>query len=135
MTWSVIIPIILFSLFKIVITCLPSGPVEWILIKFELHSTLDKESLKVFYSGKEKEGSEKPRIVHSFNEATFLEKYYIWPGTEDLYFNPESNKTPFIIQTHRGKTDDKLWLFCYNDRVDVAYSLRSDSLQEQMSAS
>ena len=98
----------------------------------------------MFYSSKEKEGSEKARIVHSFNKATFLEKYYIWQGTEDLYFNPESNKTPFIIQTHRGKTDVKLWLFCYNDRVDVvkkyekkvvAYSLRSYSPHEQMSAS
>ena len=62
-------------------------------------------------------------------------------GDEDLYFNPESNKTPIIIQTHRGKTDVKLWLFCYNDRVGVvkkykkkvvAYSLRSDSHQEQI---
>ncbi len=57
-------------------------------------------------------GSEKARTDHSVNGATFLEKNHIWPGTEDLYFNPESNKTPIIIQTHRGKTDVKLWFIC-----------------------
>jgi hypothetical protein len=35
MTLSVIISIILFSLFKILSTCLPAGPEEWVLGKFE----------------------------------------------------------------------------------------------------
>ncbi|RSD26075.1 YfmQ family protein [Mesobacillus subterraneus] len=43
MVW--VIPIILLSSFNIVITFLPSGPVEWVLSKFEWHLTLDKESI------------------------------------------------------------------------------------------
>ena len=135
MTWTVIISLTLFSLFKIVVTCLPTGVVEWILKKFELHSKVNCENSTVFSNGKIIEGKEKMQIIHSFNEGTFLEKHYIWPGTEEHYLVRDDIGPPVIIKVNEGKKMVKVSLFLYKDRVDVvkeykkkilSYSLLSD---------
>jgi hypothetical protein len=138
MTWAVI-SIILLSTVKILMTCLPTGPVEWLIRKFEIHSKLSEPNVTVTIDGKLLEGKDKIQVIHSFNEATFLKQHYIFPGTEELYLHPENSETPLVIDTKRGKKDVRLFIFSYNDRIDVvkqykkkvvAYSLLSDHLQK-----
>ncbi|MEY2194230.1 YfmQ family protein [Neobacillus sp. BF23-41] len=138
MTWAVI-SIILLSTVKILMTCLPTGPVEWLIRKFEIHSKLSEPNVTVTIDGKLLEGKDKNQVIHSFNEATFIKQHYIFPGTEELYLHPENSETPLVIDTKKGKKDVRLFVFSYNDRIDVvkqykkkvvAYSLLSDHLQK-----
>lgn len=138
MTWAVI-SIILLSIVKILMTCLPTGPVEWLIRKFEIHSKLSEPNVTVTIDGKLLKGIDKIQVIHSFNEATFLKQHYIFPGTEELYLHPENSETPLVIDTKRGKKDVRLFVFSYIDRIDVvkqykkkvvAYSLLSDHLQK-----
>ncbi|MEH7378356.1 YfmQ family protein [Neobacillus drentensis] len=138
MTWAVI-SIILLSIVKILMTCLPTGPVEWLIRKFEIHSKLSEPNVSVTIDGKLLVGKDKIQVIHSFNEATFLKQHYIFPGTEELYLHPENSETPIVIDTKSGKKDVRLFVFSYNDHIDVvkqykkkvvAYSLLSDHLQK-----
>ncbi|MGW8263803.1 YfmQ family protein, partial [Bacillus sp. LR--39] len=92
----------------------------------------------VTFGGKRLEGSDKSRFIQNFNEAVFMERYYIYPGDEPLYVNPKNAGTPFVIETTKGKNAVKLFVYRYDDHIDVvkqykkktaAYCLRSDSLQ------
>ena len=132
--------LILLFLVKLVLTCLPSGVVEWISAKFEVHSKLSGENADVTIGGKRLEGQDKKEVIQHFNEAVFMEKYYIFPGDEHLYLHPKDSGTPVVIDTKKGKKDVRLWIFAYNDRVDVvkqykkkvvAYCLQSDILQKR----
>ena len=138
MTWTIII-IILISLLKIIPTCLPTGSVEWLIKKFETHSKLSEENVTLTFCGKRLEGEAKNKVIKDFNDAIFLKKHYIFPGTEELYLNPENSEPPLIIDTKRGKNEVKLFLYRYNDRIDVVkrdkkkvmtYSLLSEKLQK-----
>lgn len=132
MTWAVIISLTLFSIFKIVVTCLPTGAVEWILKKFELHSKVNYENSSVTANGHIIEGKEKIQIIHFFNEGTFLEKHYIWPGTEEHYLVREDSGPPIIINVNEGKKKVKVSLFLYKDRVDVVKEYKKKILSYSM---
>jgi hypothetical protein len=139
MTLGVLLTIIIVSLIKLVPTCLPTGTVEWLLSKCAIHSKLNDNQVSITFNGKELEGEDKAQIIHFYNQAIFMEKYYIWPGTEQMYLKPENGGTPIIIELKRGNKNVKLLVFIYNNRVDVvkqynkkivAYCLHSDSLQK-----
>lgn len=140
MTWLFVTMLIIMSLVKLVLTCLPSGVVEWISAKFEVHSKLGGENADVTIGGKRLEGQDKKEVIQHFNDAIFMEKYYIYPGDEHLYLHPKDSGTPVVIDTKKGKKDVRLWIFTYGDRVDVvkqykkkvvAYCLQSDILQKR----
>ncbi|HWO78256.1 MULTISPECIES: YfmQ family protein [Bacillus] len=140
MTWISITMLILLFLVKLVLTCLPSGVVEWISAKFEVHSKLSDENSTVTIGGKCLDGQDKKEVIQHFNEAVFMEKYYIFPGDEHLYLHPKDGGTPVVIDTKKGKKEMRLLIFTYNDRIDVvkqykkkviAYCLQSDYLQKQ----
>jgi hypothetical protein len=133
MTWTFVLMLILVSLAKILLTCLPTSVVEWILGKFEIHPTLSDTMDTVTIDGKRLEGEEKNQVINHFNQALFLEKHS---------FPPENSGTPIVIDTKMGKNNVRLFVYCYNDHVDViktykkkeiAYRLRSDSLQKRSS--
>ena len=90
MIWT-IISIILLSLVKILVTCLPTGSVNWLIRKFEIHSKLNEENITLTINGKPLEGDNKVKVINEFNEAIFLKKHYIFPGTEELFLNPENS--------------------------------------------
>jgi hypothetical protein len=131
MTLPFIILLILAGLLKIIVTCLPTGVVEWLISKYELHPKLSEETVTVTIDGKHLEGEEKIQVINYFNDALYLERYY----------TPlENSVTPLIIDTTRGKNNVRLFVYIYNERVDVvkkykkkivAYRLRSDSLQKR----
>ncbi|MGG1678283.1 YfmQ family protein [Neobacillus sp. NRS-1170] len=137
MTWTVL-SIILISMVKIAMTCLPTGPVNWLIRKFEIHSKLSEENVTITIDGKRLEGADKIQIINDFNEATFIKQQYIYPGTEEFYLYPENHRTPIVIETKYGKKDMTIYLYHNKDQVDVvkqykkkviAYSLFSDRLQ------
>ncbi|MEG7283574.1 YfmQ family protein [Bacillus sp. 0909A] len=139
MTWAIVM-LILMSLVKIVLTCLPTGVIEWLLSKFEVHAKVNKEDAVLSVDGKRLEGEEKRNMIDQFNEAVFLEKYYIYPGDEERYLYPENGGTPLVIDTKKGKKDVKLFVYSYDDHIDVvkqykkkviAYRLFSESMQKQ----
>ena len=138
MTWAVLIPIILVSLLKIVITCLPTGTVNWLLSKFETHSKLKEEDVTVTFGDKKLEGQEKVKFINQFNEGIFIKKHYIHPGNEQNFLSPRKAGTPIIMDVKRGKINVRIIVYRYRDRIDVvkqyrkkvvAYSLISEELQ------
>jgi len=137
MTWAFIISFLL-AVFKIAVTCIPSDGVDWIINKFSLHQKLDSKDVTVTFKGTYLEETEKARFTADFNEAMFLEKYFIFPGNEELFLNPETDVIPFVINVVKGNKNVKIFVFSYEDRVDVvkqikkkvvSYSLRSENLQ------
>lgn len=118
MTWSFVVLLILAALAKVVLTCLPTGVVEWIISKFELHPTLSDETVTVTIAGKRLEGEDKIQVINDFNEAMFLEKYDI---------HPENSGTPLVIDTKKGKNNVRFFVYIYNDRVNVVkqYKLKN----------
>ncbi|WP_028401955.1 YfmQ family protein [Ectobacillus panaciterrae] len=140
MTWAVLLPIILIGIVKVLISSLPNSVVESFISKFEMHSKLSDANVIVTIDGKRLEGEDKIQVINYFNEAIFLERYYIFPGYEQFYLHPENGGTPLVIDTKRGKKDVRLFVYSYNDHVDVvkqykkkvvAYRLLSDSLQKR----
>ncbi|MEH7741580.1 YfmQ family protein [Bacillus subtilis] len=137
MTWAIVM-LILMSLVKIVLTCIPTGVMEWLLSKFEVHPKLNDENAVISLNGKRLKDEEKKQVIDYLNEAIFMEKYYIYPGDEERYLHPENGGTPLVIDTKQGKKDVKLFVYRYNDHIDVvkqykkkviAYRLLSESLQ------
>ncbi|HWO97844.1 MAG TPA: YfmQ family protein [Bacillus sp. (in: firmicutes)] len=131
MTWSFVLLLTLAALVKVVLTCLPTGVVEWLMSKFELHPTLSDETVTVTIDGKCLEGKDKIQVINDFNEAMFLEKYDI---------QPENSGTPLVIDIKKGKNNVRLFVYIYNDGVNVVkqykkkvvtYRLRSDRLQKR----
>jgi hypothetical protein len=131
MTWTFVLLLILAGFAKILVTCLPTSVVEWLLGKFETHPTLSDATDTVTIDGKRLEGEEESQVINQFNQALFLEKYS---------FPPENIGTPLVIDTKMGKNNVRLFVYCYNDHVDViktykkkeiTYRLRSDSLQKR----
>jgi hypothetical protein len=138
MTWLILLSIVISIVF-IVMTSIPTGTVEWLSSKFEIHSKLSDSNTTVTIDGKRLEGEDKIQVIHDFNEAVFLKRYNIYQGTEELFLHPKNGEIPLVIDTKKGKKEVRLFVYRYNDRVDVvkqykkkvvAYSLRSDSLQK-----
>ncbi|MGG3890691.1 YfmQ family protein [Metabacillus fastidiosus] len=130
MTWTFIILLALFAAAKILVTCLPTSAVEWIISKFQLHPTINSTNAIMSIDGKSLEGENKNIIINYFNEAIVLEKYYGYPNNDG---------TPLIIETKKGKEIVRLSLYGYKDHIDVvkkdkkkviAYRLRSKELQQ-----
>lgn len=137
MTWVVILSIIVVSALKILITCLPTPVVKWLVNKFEVHKSINTDA-KVTLGDKEIVGEVKERLIASFNKGTFLKKYYIHPGSEQYFLHPKGGGTPIKITTQIGKKEVVLLLYKYSDRIDVvkqypkkiiAYSIHSNELQ------
>ncbi|RBW67457.1 YfmQ family protein [Bacillus taeanensis] len=138
MTWDIIIITIVISLIKILVTCLPTGAVEWLLNKFSTHTRLEPGDVIITKNEKPLADNEKIQVINDFNKATFFEKHCIYPGNEESFLNPECKEAPFVIKTKNGKKDVILFVYTYNDHVYVAkqypkkviaYSLLSDNLQ------
>ncbi|WP_409305206.1 YfmQ family protein [Peribacillus sp. SCS-155] len=138
MTWTVVISIAIAVAFKFFMSP-PSAVVAWYLSKFALHPKLSSKDVTVTCNGKHLEEEEKIRFIDSFNEAAFIEEYWIYPGNEKLFLHPDTKVAPFIISVKRGKNVVHFFVFSYDDHVDVvkqykekvvSYSLRSDYLQK-----
>jgi hypothetical protein len=138
MTWTIALTVLLGIVLKMVMSP-PSAVVDWIFSKFALHPKLNSKDVSVTYLEKHLEEEEKTRLIENFNDATFLKQYDIFPGKENLFLQPETPVTPFVITVKRGKKDCKIFVYCSVDYVYVvkqsnkkvvAYDLRSEKLQK-----
>lgn len=138
MTWTIVITVTIRIILKFV-TSSPSILVEWVVSKFALHPKLNWKDVIVSFNGKHLVGEEKTSFIKYFNEATFLEKYYIFPENETLFLQPETNVTPFVINLKKGNKDVIFYVYCYADHIDVvkqykkqiaSYRPSSDELQK-----
>ena len=77
------------------------------------------DNATVTFAGKILENEDKTQIIDAFNEAIFMEKHYIFPGTEELFLHPENSEPPFVIDTNSGKKKVRVFVYRYKDRVDV----------------
>ncbi|PKG22896.1 YfmQ family protein [Niallia nealsonii] len=140
MTWAVFLSIFAVCIVKVLMTCLPTGTVNWLIRKFEMHAKLREEDVIISINGNQLEREEKMQVIRAFNEATVLEKYTIYRGyNEHVYLNPENDGTPIVIDAKRGKQNIKIVMHKYNDHIDIvkqykkkiiAYSVHVEPLQK-----
>ena len=127
MTWPVLILTIILSLLKLLVTCLPTDAVNWIMSKFKIHSEISDANAIVTFNGKRLEGEDKIQVINYFNEAKFLKKNHIFPGNEKLFLHPENSGTPLVIDRQKSKKDVKLLVYIYSDHVDVVKQYKRKS--------
>ncbi|MGG7618418.1 YfmQ family protein [Bacillus coreaensis] len=138
MVWTILF-LILISLVKVLPTVLPLGAVEWIMSKFATHSKLDDQKVSVTIDENSLDHGEKMVFIKDFNEVIFMEKYYIYPGTEHSYLPPDKDGKHIIIEAKMGKNDVRLYLYHDKNSIDVvkqfkkkviSYNIHSEKLQE-----
>lgn len=131
---------IVSSIVIIVSSSLTNNAVERLISKFEIHPKLSATNVNVTINGKRLESKDKEKVISDLNESFFLKKHNILRGTEELFLQPKNSETPFVIDTKIGKKEIRIFVYCYNDRVEVvkqykkklvAYSLRSEKLQKR----
>lgn len=138
----VVISLVVFSLLKLLVTSLPSGVVERLFSRYAAHAKVTSEQTNITFQGRSLDEQRASEIIQHFNDAIFIERYYIYPGDEDRFLHPNEGPAPLTMQTKHGKHDVTLYLFHYDDHVDVvrqfthkpkkklmAYRLRSEPLQ------
>ncbi len=133
MTWYVM-AIILAGILKFA-TNPPSAFVAWILSKFELQPKLSANDVQVTYNGKLLAEREKLEFIDGFNNAAFLDKYFMITGTEKAYLNPETEIIPFVIHTKSGKNDMKFTIYCYKEHIDVVKLYKKKVIPYRVSSS
>ena len=138
MTWTAVLILIVGILIKM-LTSPPSAVVAWVVSKYALHPKLDSKDITVTFNGKSVGEEEKIRFTNYFNEANFLERHHIFPGSEDLFLNPDSNVVPFVIKAKSKNKEINFFVYTYDEHIDVvkqwkkkiaSYSLSSENLQE-----
>ncbi|MER2030615.1 MAG: YfmQ family protein [Solibacillus sp.] len=138
MTWTAVLILFVGILIKM-LTSPPSAVVAWVVSKYALHPKLDSKDITVTFNGKSVGEEEKIRFINYFNEANFLERYHIFPGSEDLFLNPNSNVIPFVINAKSKNKEINFFVYTYDEHIDVvkqwkkkiaSYSLSSENLQE-----
>ena len=136
MIWTIIA--IVIGVILIFLTSPTSALVGWFLSKFALHPELDSKDVTVTFNGTHLEEEEKNRFIEYFNEAQFLKRNHIFPGTEKSFLQPETNVIPFVINVKSRKKEMKFFLYRYDENIDVvkqwknkvaSYSLSSEQLQ------
>ena len=137
MTWWAVLIIIFGILIKFAMSP-PSALVGWVVSKFALHPKIDATYVTVTYNGEKLEEIEKNQFAKYFNEALFLERNHIFPGTEHSFLNPDTEVIPYIVSVKKNNKETNFFLYCSEDQVDVvkqwkkkvaSYSLSSEYLQ------
>lgn len=137
--FALVMTLVIGIILKVLPATIPTKDGKLLLSKFEKHAKLNEADTTISFNGKELKDKEKVEVINGFNEGNFLEDYYIFPGNEPLFLHPKDAGPPFIVHTKSGKRDVQLFVFIYNDRVDVvkqykkkvtAYKVNSDRLQK-----
>ena len=136
MIWTIIA--IAIGAVLIFLTGPTSALVGWFLSKFAIHPELDSKDVIVTFNGTHLDEEDKNQFLAYFNEAQFLTSNHIFPGTEKSYLQPETDVIPFVINVKRRNKEMNLFLYRYDDHIDVvkqrknkvtSYSLSSEKLQ------
>lgn len=87
MTGPVLILTIILTIFKLVVTCLPTDVVNWLLNKFKMHPTLSDGNTVITMDGKRLEGEEKNQVIHDVNHAMVLKKIIYFLETIPCFYS------------------------------------------------
>lgn len=127
------IPVFVVHVILAFIMSPPEVVANWFFAKFELHPQLSEEdSVVVTTEGNQVQAEEKRQFIDAFNKAIFIERYY--------QILPKYAGTPVIVKTRQRKAVVKLFVYAYDDHVDVfkqlkkkviAYRLISYNLQSR----
>lgn len=141
MVW-IVTSLVVFSLLKLLVTSLPSGVVERLFSRYAVHAKITSDQTTIMFEDRPLDDQQTSEIIQHFNDAIFIERYYIYPGDEERFLHPQEGPAPLTMQTKLGKHDVTLYLYHYDDHVDVvrqfthkpkkkltAYRLRSEPLQ------
>ncbi|PRR93077.1 MULTISPECIES: YfmQ family protein [unclassified Bacillus (in: firmicutes)] len=141
MVW-IVTSLVVFSLLKLLVTSLPSGVVERLFSRYAVHAKVTSDQTTIMFEDRPLDDQQTSEIIQHFNDAIFIERYYIYPGDEERFLHPQEGSAPLTMQTKLGKHDVTLYLYHYDDHVDVvrqfthkpkkkltAYRLRSEPLQ------
>ncbi|MBR0619601.1 MULTISPECIES: YfmQ family protein [Bacillus] len=141
MVW-IVTSLVVFSLLKLLVTSLPSGVVERLFSRYAVHAKVTSDQTTIMFEDRPLNDQQVSEIIRHFNDAIFIERYYIYPGDEERFLHPQEGPAPLTMQTKLGKHDVTLYLYHYDDHVDVvrqfthkpkkkltAYRLRSEPLQ------
>ncbi|WP_144486459.1 YfmQ family protein [Bacillus pumilus] len=142
MVW-IVTSLVVFSLLKLLVTSLPSGVVERLFSRYAVHAKVTSDQTTIMFEDRPLDDQQASDIIQHFNDAIFIERYYIYPGDEERFLHPQEGPAPLTMQTKLGKHDVTLYLYHYDDHVDVvrqfthkpkkkltAYRLRSEPLQK-----
>ncbi|MDM5320534.1 YfmQ family protein [Bacillus pumilus] len=138
----IVTSLVVFSLLKLLVTSLPSGVVERLFSRYAVHAKVPSDQTTIMFEDHPLNDQQASEIIQHFNDAIFIERYYIYPGDEERFLRPQEGLAPLTMQTKLGKHDVTLYLYHYDDHVDVvrqfthkptkkltAYRLRSEPLQ------
>ena len=141
MVW-IVTSLVVFSLLKLLVTSLPSGVVERLFSRYAVQANVTSDPPTIMFEDRPLDDQQASDIIQHFNDAIFIERYYIYPGDEERFLHPQEGPAPLTMQTKLGKHDVTLYLYHYDDHVDVvrqfthkpkkkltAYRLRSEPLQ------
>lgn len=141
MVW-IVTSLVVFSLLKLLVTSPPSGVVERLFSRYAVHAKVTSDQTTIMFEDRPLNDQQTSEIIQHFNDAIFIERYYIYPGDEERFLHPQEGPAPLTMQTKLGKHDVTLYLYHYDDHVDVvrqfthkpkkklmAYRLRSEPLQ------
>lgn len=126
MSWVFIVLLIVASLIKVLAASAPSGVVDKVGKRFQLHPKLSYD-VTVKKNGKPLSDEETQLIVDQFNEANFLEKYYYAPAPEGVPYEIETAQGRFLVYPYPDRVD----VFKYQKKKVSSYSLRSQTMQSQ----
>lgn len=128
--WWILIPLILIHVVLAFAAAPPNAVARKILRKFDVHQQVNENTATVTFDDKPLEDTNRKQIIDSFNKATLGYRYYKFPGYSGI---------PFVIHTKAGKHDVRIYIYTYENRVDVfkeynkkviAYRLVSEDLQK-----
>lgn len=126
MSWVFIVLLIVASLIKVLAASAPSGVVDKVGKRFQLHPKLSYDAT-VKRDGKALSEEEAQLIIDQFNQANFLEKYYYAPAPEGVPYEIETKQGRFLVYPYPDRVD----VFKYQKKKVSSYSLRSKTMQGQ----
>lgn len=101
MSTTAIVLTIIASIIKLLVSCLPTDAVNWILRKFDLHFEISHADTSLTMDGIPLEGEEKLQVINHFNEAKFLKKN-IYSLEMSNYFCIQK-----VVKLHSSLTQNK----------------------------
>lgn len=138
MTWGVITFIVLVSLLKLAMTCLPTPVVNRLVKTFQTHPQLSLNNTDVMINGTLIENEQKTKLIEAFNNSTYLNSIYVHPGNIDVLLQRSETESSILFTSRIGKQECTFRLFPDDKGIDVvktvkkkviAYRILSDELQ------
>ncbi|MCW6698145.1 YfmQ family protein [Bacillus sp. RP12] len=82
----IVTSLVVFSLLKLLVTSLPSGVVERLFSRYAVHAKVTSDQTTIMFEDRPLNDQQVSEIIRHFNDAIFIERYYIYPGVMKSVF-------------------------------------------------